>query len=121
MEQELDRNFERAAEAIREADSLIVAAGAGIGVDSGLPDFRGAEGFWRACFTHDCICASERLPTGDNARYTDRETIDHADIIHETRSSEFTVFSNDGSREEHRDVEAATKQGYHPGNANAQR
>jgi NAD-dependent SIR2 family protein deacetylase len=27
---------------------LIVAAGAGMGVDSGLPDFRGPEGFWRA-------------------------------------------------------------------------
>jgi NAD-dependent SIR2 family protein deacetylase len=26
----------------------VIAAGAGIGVDSGLPDFRGNEGFWRA-------------------------------------------------------------------------
>ncbi|MBB3224426.1 SIR2 family NAD-dependent protein deacylase [Pseudoduganella umbonata] len=40
--------LERAAEIIRQADALIVAAGAGIGVDSGLPDFRGNEGFWRA-------------------------------------------------------------------------
>lgn len=31
-----------------EADGLLVAAGAGMGVDSGLPDFRGTEGFWRA-------------------------------------------------------------------------
>lgn len=30
------------------ADTLVIAAGAGLGVDSGLPDFRGAEGFWRA-------------------------------------------------------------------------
>ncbi len=30
------------------ADSLLLAAGAGIGVDSGLPDFRGPQGFWRA-------------------------------------------------------------------------
>ena len=29
-------------------DALLVAAGAGMGVDSGLPDFRGDEGFWRA-------------------------------------------------------------------------
>ena len=37
-----------AAELIDQADALIVAAGAGIGVDSGLPDFRGNEGFWKA-------------------------------------------------------------------------
>ena len=37
-----------AAELIADADSLLVTAGAGMGVDSGLPDFRGAEGFWRA-------------------------------------------------------------------------
>lgn len=30
------------------ASALLVTAGAGMGVDSGLPDFRGAEGFWRA-------------------------------------------------------------------------
>lgn len=38
----------RAADLILQADALIVAAGAGIGVDSGLPDFRGNEGFWKA-------------------------------------------------------------------------
>ena len=38
----------RIARWIHEADGLIVAAGAGMGVDSGLPDFRGSEGFWRA-------------------------------------------------------------------------
>lgn len=31
-----------------QADALLIAAGAGMGCDSGLPDFRGAEGFWRA-------------------------------------------------------------------------
>ena len=31
-----------------EAMQNLVTAGAGIGVDSGLPDFRGDEGFWRA-------------------------------------------------------------------------
>ncbi len=30
------------------ADALLITAGAGMGVDSGLPDFRGVEGFWRA-------------------------------------------------------------------------
>lgn len=38
----------RARAAIRSADALVFAAGAGMGVDSGLPDFRGPEGFWRA-------------------------------------------------------------------------
>jgi NAD-dependent SIR2 family protein deacetylase len=38
----------RAAEYINDADALVVAAGAGIGVDSGLPDFRGEDGFWKA-------------------------------------------------------------------------
>jgi NAD-dependent SIR2 family protein deacetylase len=37
-----------AARAIAEAEALLIGAGAGMGVDSGLPDFRGDEGFWRA-------------------------------------------------------------------------
>src|SRR5579859_5594906 len=37
-----------AAKAIESADALLIAAGAGMGVDSGLPDFRGPEGFWKA-------------------------------------------------------------------------
>lgn len=37
-----------AAKRIAEADGLIIATGAGMGVDSGLPDFRGNAGFWRA-------------------------------------------------------------------------
>ncbi len=38
----------KAAALLADADGLLVAAGAGIGVDSGLPDFRGNSGFWRA-------------------------------------------------------------------------
>lgn len=38
----------RAAEAVAAADALLIGAGAGMGVDSGLPDFRGSQGFWRA-------------------------------------------------------------------------
>jgi len=38
----------RAAEVIASADALLVGAGAGMGVDSGLPDFRGDQGFWEA-------------------------------------------------------------------------
>ncbi|NIH86798.1 SIR2 family NAD-dependent protein deacylase [Amycolatopsis granulosa] len=37
-----------AAEMLAGASALLVCAGAGMGVDSGLPDFRGDEGFWRA-------------------------------------------------------------------------
>lgn len=39
---------ELAAALIEQADALFVAAGAGMGIDSGLPDFRGKDGFWRA-------------------------------------------------------------------------
>lgn len=39
---------ERAARAIERAGGLLVGAGAGMGVDSGLPDFRGPRGLWRA-------------------------------------------------------------------------
>ncbi len=44
----MDRAIREAAEAIGAADALLVAAGAGMGVDSGLPDFRGGRGFWNA-------------------------------------------------------------------------
>ena len=45
---ELDTAAQRAAQLIRGADALLIGAGAGMGVDSGLPDFRGDQGFWRA-------------------------------------------------------------------------
>ncbi len=37
-----------AAELIIDSDAIFIGAGAGMGVDSGLPDFRGNEGFWNA-------------------------------------------------------------------------
>lgn len=43
-----ESNLVRAAELIRDAKRIFIGAGAGMGVDSGLPDFRGDEGFWRA-------------------------------------------------------------------------
>ena len=45
---ELQDNIRLAAEAISQASALLITAGAGMGVDSGLPDFRGNSGFWRA-------------------------------------------------------------------------
>ncbi len=41
-------DFVRCAALLQEADGLLITAGAGMSVDSGLPDFRGAEGFWSA-------------------------------------------------------------------------
>lgn len=43
-----DTALQRAADLIDNADALVVAAGAGMGIDSGLPDFRGPGGFWAA-------------------------------------------------------------------------
>lgn len=42
-----ERLLDAAAKAIACADGLVIGAGAGMGVDSGLPDFRGVMGFWR--------------------------------------------------------------------------
>jgi NAD-dependent SIR2 family protein deacetylase len=44
----LEPEIERAAAALRKAEALFITAGAGMGVDSGLPDFRGTQGFWKA-------------------------------------------------------------------------
>lgn len=43
-----DPLLQRSIELLRSADGLLVTAGAGMGVDSGLPDFRGPAGFWGA-------------------------------------------------------------------------
>ncbi len=40
-------DLDRAAALVAEADGLMILAGAGMGVDSGLPDFRGPSGFWK--------------------------------------------------------------------------
>jgi len=42
------QDIESAASLINDATGLVIAAGAGMGVDSGLPDFRGDAGFWKA-------------------------------------------------------------------------
>lgn len=39
------RDLERV---VRDAEAVLIAAGAGMGVDSGLPDFHGPGGFWKA-------------------------------------------------------------------------
>ncbi len=45
---ELEQQLSRAAAVIKNAEVIIITAGAGMGVDSGLPDFRGDHGFWNA-------------------------------------------------------------------------
>ncbi len=40
--------LQQAAELISGANALVITAGAGMGIDSGLPDFRGKDGFWKA-------------------------------------------------------------------------
>ncbi|MDX9721121.1 MAG: Sir2 family NAD-dependent protein deacetylase [Myxococcota bacterium] len=43
-----EQPWKQAAELLALSEAILITAGAGMGVDSGLPDFRGVEGFWRA-------------------------------------------------------------------------
>src|ERR1700712_4392664 len=44
----LESDIASAIALIQSADGILITAGAGMGVDSGLPDFRGDQGFWKA-------------------------------------------------------------------------
>lgn len=44
----IKENLQKAKTLLEECDAIFITAGAGMGVDSGLPDFRGVEGFWNA-------------------------------------------------------------------------
>lgn len=44
----IEPRYAEAADMIRNARALVITAGAGMGVDSGLPDFRGNQGFWNS-------------------------------------------------------------------------
>lgn len=46
MTGDTEQCLDQAVALIKQADGLLIAAGAGMGVDSGLPDFRGDQGFW---------------------------------------------------------------------------
>ncbi|WP_415913215.1 SIR2 family NAD-dependent protein deacylase [Neptuniibacter sp. QD37_11] len=48
-----DTALHKAAKLIKKADCLLIGAGAGMGVDSGLPDFRSTNGLWEE--NHDLI------------------------------------------------------------------
>ncbi|MDD4334131.1 MAG: NAD-dependent deacetylase [Desulfotomaculaceae bacterium] len=45
---DLQKKYNEVAVIIKDAKAIVVTAGAGMGVDSGLPDFRGDKGFWKA-------------------------------------------------------------------------
>jgi NAD-dependent SIR2 family protein deacetylase len=45
---QMEASLAAVAAALRRADALVFSTGAGMGVDSGLPDFRGDQGFWNA-------------------------------------------------------------------------
>jgi len=45
---QIELNIRKAQDALDAADAILITVGAGMGVDSGLPDFRGNEGFWNA-------------------------------------------------------------------------
>ncbi|KXU87148.1 Sir2 family transcriptional regulator [Caballeronia megalochromosomata] len=42
-----EEKLDKATDWLMQADGILITAGAGMGVDSGLPDFRGNHGFWR--------------------------------------------------------------------------
>lgn len=44
----ITRRIREVARTLDAADALLITAGAGMSVDSGLPDYRGNHGFWRA-------------------------------------------------------------------------
>src|SRR5689334_3605819 len=43
-----EEDLQRSVEEVASAEALLIGAGAGMGVDSGMPDFRGTQGFWNA-------------------------------------------------------------------------
>jgi NAD-dependent SIR2 family protein deacetylase len=45
---DFEKELAHASSIIQSCDAFLVGAGAGMGVDSGLPDFRGTDGFWKA-------------------------------------------------------------------------
>ena len=44
----VEDKIKEAAKLLKQADGLLIGAGAGMGIDSGLPDYRGNQGFWKA-------------------------------------------------------------------------
>lgn len=53
----MENDLSYAVELIKKSDGILITAGAGMSVDSGLPDFRSVGGFWNAypVFREHCI------------------------------------------------------------------
>ena len=68
------RTIPRVAELIAKADALLITAGAGMGVDSGLPDFRSNNGFWRTypALAHSGIGFEEAATAGHFVQHPER-------------------------------------------------
>lgn len=71
---DVSRQFEIAAELINKADGLIIAAGAGLGVDSGLPDYRTSKGLYTAA----CVAQGDvgEFAQMGSALYLDSDPMD---------------------------------------------
>jgi NAD-dependent SIR2 family protein deacetylase len=48
MSTQIGNDLRQAVAWLEDADGLLITAGAGIGTDAGVPDFRDGKGFWRA-------------------------------------------------------------------------
>ena len=48
MNHRCDQSLRTVSQALGKCKAVLIGAGAGMGVDSGLPDFRGTSGFWEA-------------------------------------------------------------------------
>jgi NAD-dependent SIR2 family protein deacetylase len=66
--------IERALELLAGAESLLICAGAGMGVDSGLPDFRGDDGFWEAYPPYERL-GLKFVELADPAHFADDPTL----------------------------------------------
>jgi len=66
-----EANIHRAAAAIASAQALVITAGAGMGCDAGLPDYRSAGGFWRDYVPMKKLGLSDPTELGRWTRFRD--------------------------------------------------
>jgi len=59
-------NISNIKQIINNSDVIIITAGAGIGVDSGLPDFRSNDGFWKTDLKYEQIANPKMLHLREN-------------------------------------------------------
>jgi len=64
MDRRLREGTQTSARILQDADALLIVAGAGMGIDSGLPDYRGPNGLWNTWHPSQAL----------NMRYEDLST-----------------------------------------------